>query len=65
VPAFNARMRKLEDRVDPERVLPVEERARRAQLQLRSEMASLALKASRARSRSAKADPGSADPEAV
>lgn len=50
-PAFAARMRKLEDRVDPDRVLATEERARRAQLQLRSDMAVLALKASRARSR--------------
>lgn len=59
-PAFNARMRRLEDRVDPDRVLLPEERARRVQLQLRSDMSALALKASRARRRGAAAP----DPEA-
>lgn len=50
-PAFAARMRKLEERVDPDCQLTAEERGRRARLLLRSEMAALALKSSRARSR--------------
>lgn len=49
--AFAARMAKLEDRIDPERVLTPEERARRVRLALKAQMATLALKASIARSR--------------
>lgn len=50
-PAFAARMRHLEDRVDPDRTLPADERARRAEHALRAQMSALSLKASRARMR--------------
>lgn len=46
--AFLAR---FERQVDPQGVLPPDERARRARYALRAHMAALALKASRARSR--------------
>ena len=48
-PAFAARMARLEDLVDPDRNLPPEERARRAHLALKAQMAALGLKASRSR----------------
>ena len=49
--AFAARMRKLETQVDPDGSLTPDERARRVRLALRSQMATLSLKASRARGR--------------
>jgi hypothetical protein len=50
-PAFTGRMAKLAAQVDPEGVLPDWERQRRATALLRSQMAALSLKASRARSK--------------
>jgi len=51
--AYAARIAKLEDRVDPGRSLTPEDRARRVRQAMRSDMAALALRASRARSRKA------------
>lgn len=50
---------RLEERVDPERKLAPDERARRAKLLLRSQMAALALKAGRPRA--AKRNPAPSD----
>jgi hypothetical protein len=51
--AYAARIRKLEDRVDPDRALTVAERARRVDFAMRADMAALALKSSRARRKAA------------
>jgi hypothetical protein len=55
-PARDAFMAKFEDEVDPERILPEEERARRAIHALKAYMAQLSLKSAKAR-RSRKASP--------
>lgn len=46
-PARKAFMRRFEDQVDPDRLLPEAERQRRAKHAMRSHMASLALKRSK------------------
>ncbi len=48
-PARDAFLRTFEDQVDPDRVLPDAERARRAHHALQSYMAGLALKSAKAR----------------
>jgi hypothetical protein len=50
-PARAAFMARFELQVDPEMVLPIEERQRRAQHAMKAHMAALALKSSRARRR--------------
>ena len=50
-PAFEGRMARLAAQVDPDSTLSPEERGRRAYAALRSQMAALSLKASRARSK--------------
>lgn len=61
-PAFEARMRKLEDRVDPDRTLTPPERAKRARQLLRADMTALALRSSLARTHGAAANHTPADP---
>lgn len=53
VPARAAFLSKFEREVDPEGILPLEERAKRAEHARRAYMASLALRSSRARQRNA------------
>jgi len=55
-PAFAARMRRLEDQVDPERRLPPDERARRVRQALRSQMAALSLRSMRVKNKGAARD---------
>lgn len=56
-PATRAAVARFEQQVDPDHVLTPEVRARRAGQALRSHMAGLALKASKARSRQTKSEP--------
>jgi hypothetical protein len=64
-PAFAARLRRLEDQVDPGHELPPEERARRTRLAMKAQMAALSLKSLRARSKNKKTTAALGSPAVV
>jgi hypothetical protein len=61
-PATVAQLARFERQVDPDGMLPPEERARRADHALKSYMTGLALKASKARSRASARSPSDRNP---